>query len=365
MSRKLGIIGAGQLGRMMALAGYPLGVDFRFLDHATDTPGGQVGDIVVGEFTDEAKLSELAKSVDVLSFDVENVSADLIRRITRDRPFYPPVDALATAQDRLSEKTLFVELGIATPLFFAVDSVADLDAAAQHVGLPLVLKTRRLGYDGRGQKVVRHAADLTEAFASLPDQPLIAEQFIEFDKEVSAIGVRSPGGDSAIYPLSHNVHCDGVLHYTTAPADDPALIDQARSIIQSLLAHFNYTGVLTIEFFVKDGQLIANEIAPRVHNSGHWTIEGAVTSQFENHVRAVLDMPLGSTAPREHSAMINFLGQMPDRDAIMKIPGAHYHDYGKTPRPGRKIGHCTVVSATELERDAALKQILGLLPAAS
>ena len=362
MSQTLGIVGAGQLGRMMALAGYPLGVRFLFLDLAQDTPGGQVGKLIVGEFTDETRLRELAQSVDVLSFDVENVSADLIQRISADRPFRPPVGALATAQDRLNEKTLFVDLDIATPLFYAVNSAEDLAAAAEYVGLPLVLKTRRLGYDGRGQKVVRTATDLPAAFAALPDVPLIAEQFIHFDKEVSAIAARRPDGESVIYPLSHNVHEEGVLRYSVAPHDDPALVKQAHEIIERLLTHFDYSGVLTIEFFVKDNQLIANEIAPRVHNSGHWTIEGAVTSQFENHVRAVLDMPLGSTAARDHSAMINFLGEMPPRDAVLSIDGAHFHDYGKAPRPGRKIGHCTVTADSPAARDAALQRILALLP---
>ena len=362
MSARIGIIGAGQLGRMLALAGYPLGLKFRFLDHSADAPGGQVGEIIVGEFSDEARLRELAADVDVLTFDVENVSADLIRRIARDRPFRPPVGALSTAQDRLSEKTLFTELGIATPAFQAVDTRADLDAAAAHVGLPLVLKTRRLGYDGRGQVIVKDAQDMDRAFETLAGVPLIAEQFIAFEYEVSAIGARAPNGSSAIYPLSHNVHKDGILRYSVAPADDPALVTQAHRIMQQLMTHFDYSGILTIEFFVKDHKLIANEIAPRVHNSGHWTIEGAVTSQFENHIRAILDLPLGDTAARGHTAMVNFLGRMPALTDVLSIEGAHFHDYGKSPRAGRKLGHCTITSPSASGRDASLKRVLALLP---
>lgn len=358
---RIGIIGAGQLGRMLALAGYPLGLKFRFLDHSADAPGGQVGDIIVGEFSDEAQLGALADDVDVVTFDVENVAADHIERIAARKPFRPPPIALATAQDRLSEKTLFTELGIATPKFQAVDTREDLDRAIAHVGLPMVLKTRRLGYDGRGQTIIRTPDDLDAGFAKLEGVPLIAEEFIAFEREVSAIAVRAPGGEQALYPLAHNVHEDGILRYSKAPHRDAALESQARKIVDLLLAHFDYAGVLTIEFFVRDGQLVANEIAPRVHNSGHWTIEGAVTSQFENHVRAILDLPLGATDAREHTAMVNFLGDMPPLKDILSIDGAHYHDYGKSPRPGRKLGHCTITSATQEGRDAALQKVLDLM----
>jgi 5-(carboxyamino)imidazole ribonucleotide synthase len=356
----IGIVGAGQLGRMMALAGYPMGLRFRFLDSGPETPGGQVGPIIEGEFVNEERLGKLADSVDILTFDVENVPADVIERIAKRCPFRPPVNALATAQDRLGEKTMFVELGVQTPGFHAVDTRADLDDAVAKVGLPLVLKTRRLGYDGRGQVLIRTADELDAGFEQLAGVPLIAEEFIHFDLEVSAIGARTPSGKSVLYPLSHNVHDSGILRYSIAPYDDAALMAQARDIMERMLTHFDYSGILTIEFFVRDGQLIANEIAPRVHNSGHWTIEGAVTSQFENHLRAILDWPLGSTRAREHSAMVNFLGHMPAREDILAIDGAHYHDYGKSPRPGRKIGHCTITAATSQARDAALEKVFAL-----
>ncbi|MEO1576717.1 MAG: ATP-grasp domain-containing protein, partial [Pseudomonadota bacterium] len=249
-----------------------------------------------------------------------------------------------------------------TPKFAAVDTREDLDRAAEHVGLPLVLKTRRLGYDGRGQTIVRDRDDLDRGFDQLKGVPLIAEEFIDFEREVSAIAVRSPGGERALYPLAHNVHQDGILRYSIAPYHHEDLEAQARRIVDLLLERFDYAGVLTIEFFVRDGTLVANEIAPRVHNSGHWTIEGAVTSQFENHVRAILDLPLGATDAREYTAMINLLGEMPPLNDVLAIPGAHYHDYGKSPRPGRKLGHCTITAATAKARDEALQKVLALLP---
>lgn len=358
--RKIGIIGAGQLGRMLALSGYPLGLRFTFLDKSADAPGGQVGDIILGAFDDPAKLAELAAAVDVLTFDVENVPAAPLRAIVADTPFNPPLDALATAQDRLHEKNLFRELGIATPAFAAVDSLADLRQAVATIGLPAVLKTRRLGYDGKGQRVLRNPADIEAAFAALGGVPLILEGFVEFEREVSVIAVRATTGEEAFYPLAENTHRDGILRYSVAPFSAPALQRQAEQHATALLRHFDYAGVLTIEFFVKDGVLMANEIAPRVHNSGHWTIEGAATSQFENHIRAILGLPLGDTSARGHAAMVNFIGKMPRVASVLAIPGAHHHDYGKTPRPGRKLGHATLTADSAEQVRQALGALLHL-----
>ena len=220
-----------------------------------------------------------------------------------------------------------------------------------------MLKTRRLGYDGRGQCVIRTAAELDDAWATLGGVPLILERFVPFEREVSLIGVRSTRGETRFYPLAENVHERGILRRSTAPFDDDALHAQAASILTRMLAHFDYAGVLTVEFFVQEGRLLANEIAPRVHNSGHWTIEGAATSQFENHVRAILGLPLGDTRAIGHAGMANFLGELPDLERVLRIPGAHYHDYGKTPRPGRKLGHCTVTAPSAGKRDAALREL--------
>ncbi len=357
---KIGIIGAGQLGRMLALAGYPLGLRFAFLDQGTDTPGAQVGHIVQGAFDDPAALAELAKQVDLITFDVENVPVDAVRDIAQQRPFLPPVDALGASQDRLHEKTLFRKLKIPTPEFAAVDSLQDLQAAAKRIGIPGVLKTRRLGYDGRGQYFIRSADDVEKAWSMLGTVPLIYEGFVNFSREVSVIGARSTRGEVRCYPLSANTHSEGILRYSIAPYNNARLQKSAETYLKRILRHFDYAGILTIEFFVQRGKLIANEMAPRVHNSGHWTIEGAQTSQFENHVRAILGLPLGSTAAIGHSAMVNFIGTIPTLERALKVPGVHFHSYGKEPRPNRKLGHCTITAASATARDRALRSLMKL-----
>jgi 5-(carboxyamino)imidazole ribonucleotide synthase len=357
---KLGVIGAGQLGRMLALAGYPLGLRFVFLDQSEDAPGAQVGRIVKGRFDDPAGLAELARQVDVITFDVENVPVEAVRDIARRKPFLPPVEALGVSQDRLSEKKLFRELRIPTPAYEPVDSLEDLRRAVTRVGLPGILKTRRLGYDGRGQARLRSAKDVAAAWDSLRGVPLIYEGFVHFSREVSLIGVRGTSGETQFYPLATNVHENGILHHSVAPYRNARLQRLAVTYMRRVLRHFDYAGVLTIEFFVLKGRLIANEMAPRVHNSGHWTIEGAETSQFENHVRAILGLPLGSTRAIGHSAMVNFLGHMPPPEKVLGIPGVHYHGYGKEARPQRKLGHCTVNVSSAQARDRALARVLRL-----
>jgi 5-(carboxyamino)imidazole ribonucleotide synthase len=355
---RIGIIGAGQLGRMLALAGYPLALQFRFLDSTADSPGAQVAPIVLGPFDDVASLRKLAGDVDLVTYEFENVPVAALHEVAATRPCFPPVDALRVSQDRLLEKELFGRLGIPTPPYRAVDSLADLHAAVAAIGLPCVLKTRRLGYDGRGQRFLRRHADVAAAWDALGGVPLILEGFVRFDREVSIVGARSTRGETRAYPIVANTHRDGILRVTVAPVRDARLQRAAEGHLQRVLDHFDYAGVLTIEFFVAGGRLVANEMAPRVHNSGHWTIEGAATSQFENHLRAILGLPLGDTRPLGHAAMVNFIGTMPDRSQLLEMPGVHYHDYGKAPRPGRKLGHCTVVAATAAARDAALRKVL-------
>ena len=357
---RIGIIGAGQLGRMLALSGYPLGLRFVFLDQSSEAPGAQVGRIITGGFDDPDKLAELAQDVDVITFDVENVPVEAVTAIARERPFLPPPNALGVSQDRLHEKTQFRALRIPTAPFAAVDSLADLQTAVAQLGLPGILKTRRLGYDGRGQFHLRRASDVTAAWEALGSVPLIYEGFVTFSREVSIIGVRSTRGEIACYPLCANTHEGGILHYSVAPYRNAKLQRQAQTYLKRLLLHFDYAGVLTIEFFVKHGELIANEMAPRVHNSGHWTIEGARTSQFENHIRAILGLPLGSTEAIGHSAMVNFIGTVPDLGSILSLPGAHFHGYGKQPRPKRKLAHCTINAAAAASRDRTLRQVLKL-----
>jgi 5-(carboxyamino)imidazole ribonucleotide synthase len=339
---RVGIVGAGQLGRMLALAGYPLGIACTLLDTSRDAPGAQVAAAVLGALDDTEALAELASSVDVLTLEIENVAVAALESLRGRIEVFPPPAAVAAAQDRLAEKTLFRSLGIPTAEFVTIDT-ADDAAAAEKLGWPLIVKTRRMGYDGRGQRVVDSTAALIAAWRELGGAPSIAEAFVEFEREVSLIGVQGSGGERAFYPLAENVHRGGILQSSVAPYADAALQQQAEQWLAAIMSTLSYRGVLTVEFFHTKRGLVANEMAPRVHNSGHWTIEGAVTSQFENHLRAVLGWPLGDPAPRGHAAMLNLLGQLPPRDAVLRIRGAHLHDYGKSPRPGRKVGHCTLV----------------------
>lgn len=357
---KVGIVGGGQLARMLALAGYPLGLEFRVLDPAADACAGQVARLIQSHYDDEVHLAELAAWADVVTFDFENVPAAAARILAQQTVVYPPEEALAIAQDRLSEKTLFWELGIPAPTFSTVDSLDELHDAALRVGLPAVLKTRRLGYDGKGQQVLHNAAELESAWQALGAVPLILEEFVPFEREVSVLAVRGRGGETAFYPLVDNQHRDGMLRLSQAPFTAPALEQEGFDYARRLLERLNYVGLLAIEFFVKDGHLVVNEMAPRVHNSGHWTLEGAETSQFENHLRAILGLPLGSTAAVGYSAMLNGIGDLPERAAVLATPGAHYHAYGKALRPGRKVGHVTLWNIdpgalpAELERLQAL-----------
>ena len=358
---RVGIVGAGQLGRMLALAGYPIGVRCLFLDRSDDTPGAQVAPSLIGELEDPTLLAQLAARSDVVTFDWENISGaalEPLEKITRVRP---PRAALQASQDRLAEKALFTRLKIPVAAHAAVGTLEELHRAADKIGLPGVLKTRRLGYDGKGQFVLRAPADVQRAWDAIGGADLIYEKFQNFSREVSLIGARSAAGRTVFYPLSANTHGGGILRYSVAPFSNAALERAARIYLQRVMHALDYIGVLTIEFFVVKGRLVANEMAPRVHNSGHWSIEGCVTSQFENHLRAVCDMPLGSTRALGATAMINFLGVMPQRERLLAIDGLAYHDYGKTPRPGRKLGHCTILKRSAKERDAVLANTLKLI----
>jgi 5-(carboxyamino)imidazole ribonucleotide synthase len=357
----VGIVGAGQLGRMLALAGYPLGLDFLFLDPSHEAPAGRVAPVLHGEFTDGKLLADLYQQSQVVTFDWENISVTALRALKSRARICPPIPALAAAQDRVSEKKLFERLRIPTTRWRPVESRAQLTRAVREIGLPAVIKTRRMGYDGKGQALVRTAEDVEIAWEQLHAAPLLYEEWIPFDCEVSIIGARSRRGEIAVYPLNGNVHSQGILRMTRAPFGPVRWQKLAARYLERVLAYFSYTGILTIEFFVRGDKLIANEMAPRVHNSGHWTIEGAVTSQFENHLRAILNLPLGSTAARGFSAMLNLIGSMPPREGLLGLPGVHLHDYGKKPRPGRKLGHCTLVEATARARDRRAHRLLSRL----
>lgn len=346
---------------MLALAGYPLGIRCMFLDRSAGAPAAQVAPILTGELTDAAQLAVLAASNDVVTFDWENISGEALAPLERLTRVRPPPAALEVSQDRIAEKALFSRLRIPVAAHAAVDSKAHLTAAIRKIGHPGVLKTRRLGYDGKGQFVLRGPHQVAEAWAAIGGSGLIYEKFQDFSREISIIGARSAAGDIVFYPLSANTHDGGILRYGTAPFANSRLERSARVYLKRVMNALAYVGVLTIEFFVVGGRLVANEMAPRVHNSGHWTIEGCVTSQFENHLRAICDLPLGSTRALGHTAMINFLGEMPDLRPLLAIEGLAFHDYGKEPRPGRKLGHCTILKNRTMERNSALADALKLI----
>jgi len=344
---------------MLALAGYPLGIRCTFLDRSADSPGAQVAPSLLGALEDAALLEQLAAASDVLTFDWENISGKALAPLAKLTAIRPPRAALEVSQDRLHEKALFRRLRIPVAEHAAVDSPQDLARAAKKLGTPGILKTRRLGYDGKGQCRIESLADLEGAWELIGGEGLIYEKLQRFSREVSLIAARSVAGDIAYYPLSANSHAGGILRYGLAPYKVGAKLERtARIHMKRVMSALEYTGVLAIEFFVVQGRLVANEMAPRVHNSGHWTIEGCVTSQFENHLRAICGLPLGSTRPLGHTAMINFLGQMPSRERLLAVEGLAFHDYGKEPRPGRKLGHCTILKARPGDRDRALANAL-------
>jgi len=360
----VGILGGGQLGRMMALEGYPLGLRFRFLEPASDSPAGQVGEQIAGAYDDPESLRRFSAGLAVATYEFENISVAAAAHISAQVPLFPPPAALAASQERLVEKTLFHTLQIPVPAFAPVDSQAMLEEAVARMGLPAVLKTRRFGYDGKGQRVLREESEVAGAWEELGGKPLILERFVPFERELSILAVRGRTGETAFYPLVENHHREGILRLSLAPAPNitPGLQLQAQEYAGRILEHLQYVGVLAIEFFQQGEKLLANEMAPRVHNSGHWTIEGAETSQFENHLRAIMGMPLGATITVGLSAMVNLIGELPPRDRVLAIPGAHLHLYGKEPRPGRKLGHVTLRADTEadlLVRLERLREITG------
>ena len=358
----VGILGGGQLARMLALSGAPLGLRFRVLDTVADACAGQFAPLTVGDYRDGAALAEFASQVDVATFDFENVPAESAQWLSERVPVFPNPRALSIAQDRLAEKTLFRELGIPVPAFADVPDRAALDAAIASIGTPCILKTRRLGYDGKGQFRIRSSADVDAAWEVLGAQAasvgLILEAFVPFEREFSVVAVRGRDGEFRTWPLTENWHVDGVLSVSLAPVRvDDALAQSAVAHARVLAESLDYVGVFALELFCRDGVLLANELAPRVHNSGHWTIEGSETSQFQNHLRAVLGLPLGDTRMLGHACMLNWVGAMPDAHAVLREPGGHWHDYGKESRAGRKVGHATLRADSIGELADALERV--------
>jgi 5-(carboxyamino)imidazole ribonucleotide synthase len=371
----IGILGGGQLGYMLALAGYPLGLHFRFFDPSPEAPVGRIAARVTAEYSDEGALEKFGNGLELVTYEFENVPVAAVRYLAARVPVFPSPAALETAQHRLREKQLFRELGIATTEFAAVATAEELDAAVQKVALPAVLKTCRMGYDGKGQWLLRTAEDVrrakremmasaTRASATANGQgeaPFILERFVSFARELSVLAVRGRTGETAVYPLVENHHRGGILRLSLAPAPrlDAGIQHEAEDAARRMFEALQYVGVLAIEFFEKDGRLLANELAPRVHNSGHWTIEGAVTSQFENHLRAVMGLPLGSTSAIGSSAMLNLIGDVPESGDVLSIRDAHLHLYGKTPRAGRKLGHVTLRAGSNEQLASRLAELPG------
>ncbi len=359
---KIGVIGGGQLGRMLALAGTPLGMNFAFLDPAPDACAQALGEHIRADYSDQNHLRQLADEVDLVTFEFESVPAETVAFLSQFVPVYPSAESLRIARDRWFEKSMFRELGIPTPEFANILSQADLNDAVATIGLPAVLKTRTLGYDGKGQKVLRQPEEVTDAFAELGSVPCILEGFVPFSGEVSLVAVRGREGETRFYPLVHNTHEAGILRLSVASSAHP-LQSLAEDYVRRVLEKLNYVGVLAFEFFEVDGGLKANEIAPRVHNSGHWTIEGAECSQFENHLRAVAGLPLGSTAKVGESAMLNFIGSVPDVSAVIAVEDCHLHHYGKAFKAGRKVGHATLRCVDQATLAARISDVEALMKA--
>jgi 5-(carboxyamino)imidazole ribonucleotide synthase len=355
----IGILGGGQLGYMLALAGYPLDFHFRFLDPSPQAPVGRIASRVTAEYTDFEALEKFAHGLALVTYEFENVPIEAARFLQKLVPVYPSTQALEIAQDRRSEKLLFQKLGIPTTEFAAINSAHELDQALSKIGLPAVLKTCRLGYDGKGQWVLRTGKDVERIKSEIPSVPLMLEKFVNFSRELSILAVRARDGATYFYSLVENHHRSGILRLSLAPAPRLAetLQREAEEAARQILESLDYVGVLAIELFECDGRLLANEMAPRVHNSGHWTIEGAVTSQFENHLRAVSGLPLGVTRTLGFSAMLNLIGELPDANELLALPDAHLHLYGKLPRPGRKVGHVTLRADSNEHLEQRLRQL--------
>lgn len=359
---KVAILGGGQLAAMMAESGLPMGLDFVFLDPARDACAGRYGQLIVADWTEAAGAAEVLEC-DCITCDFENVPANILESLAHGRIVRPDPTAFASAQDRLVEKQLLESLDIPLSPFAPVSSRPELLEALDRIGYPAVLKTRRLGYDGKGQYVLHGKEDLEPAWSALEGQDLVLEGWVDFVHECAVTAVRSASGEIRFYPTSWTFHSGGILRLARAPASmSQALTDRAQGMVERLMTGLNYAGCLTLELFVTDRGVLANEFAPRVHNSAHWTIEAACTSQFENHLRAVCDLPLGQTDARGHALMLNWVGELPDPAVLLEVPGLSWHDYRKAPRPGRKLGHATIVADSGTELNARVDAVRDRLP---
>ncbi|MFG0257524.1 MAG: 5-(carboxyamino)imidazole ribonucleotide synthase [Phycisphaerales bacterium JB043] len=346
---RIGVIGAGQLGRMLAQAGAPLGHEFRFYDSNPNACAQEHGALVCGAFDDLDQLERFASDVDVVTCEFENVPASSLDHLARIIEVRPSATSFRVAQDRLLEKRCFEQCAIGVGPYANVESLDDAQQSVRSMGVPGLLKSRSGGYDGKGQASIDSIEDVEPAWASLGGRPSLYETRVPFTRELSIVGARNVGGVVATYPLVENVHSNGILVATRAPAPDvdDMMRETSAHALESVMRSLDHVGVMAIEFFQADGRLLANEMAPRVHNTGHWTIEGAPVSQFANHVRAICGADPSSAHPDGHTLMLNVLGAFPDRAHIDEIEGVHWHDYAKAPRPGRKVGHVSVCATSE------------------
>jgi len=365
ISKNIGVLGAGQLGRMLAIAGYPLGQKFGFLGLSDDEPSALLGHMY--KQSDDVDIyKKLVDFADVITYESENTDVEIVKMIAKTTPVFPAEKSLYVSQHRGREKAMFDALNIPCAPYQVLDSLEGLKLAVAQIGLPAILKTTTEGYDGKGQFVIKSEDQIEQAWLAIGGRELILEGFVDFMRELSIVAVRNAKNQHAFYPLVQNVHHEGILRYSIAPARDvsPETQKQAEAYMQSLLEELDHVGVLTLEVFetVNKG-LIVNEMAPRVHNSGHWSIEGAVTSQFENHVRAITGLPLGDTSPRQPmAAMVNIVGQIGPVEEVLSMPNAHLHLYDKAERPGRKLGHITVLAETEQALFEGLKKLVDFMP---
>ena len=356
---KIGIIGAGQLGQMLGYAAKSLNLECIFLDPNKNSPACDVGEVLHYQFDDLDGIKQLFSLTDIITYEFENVPVKSIKMLDSNY-VYPGTMALEIAQDRLQEKKLFELLRIPIAEYKEINSHSDLLHAAFQLGYPFILKTRRFGYDGKGQILLEKKDDIDNAWTGMKDQLLIAEKKVEFDYEISAIGARNISGETAFYPLTKNTHKNGILRTSETSLENQSITKKAFNFHSKLMAKLNYVGVLALELFIKGNKVIANEFAPRVHNSGHWTIEGSKTSQFENHLRAILNLKLGDTSSEEYVAMENLIGSIPSE--IRQLNKDFFvHDYGKQERPNRKLGHISVIGKTQTERESKLKIIQKIL----
>ncbi|HIM95058.1 MAG TPA: 5-(carboxyamino)imidazole ribonucleotide synthase [Gammaproteobacteria bacterium] len=361
---KIGVLGAGQLGRMLAISGYPLNHQFGFSGNSNDEPSALLGHMFALEDSAD-NIESLVAFADVITYESENTDVAIVKEICKNVAVYPGEKSLFTTQHRGREKALFDQLDIPCASYQMVNSEADLKAAVEKIGLPAILKTATEGYDGKGQFLMRDANQITEAWQSMNGVESILEGFVNFKRELSLIAVRGIDNDHRYYPLVENTHHNGILRLTIAPAQDidPAVQTTAEHYMQTLLDEMGHVGVLTIELFETEGGLVVNEMAPRVHNSGHWSIEGANTSQFENHVRAITGMPLGDTTPiHNFSAMVNIIGKIGPTNIVLKMPNAHLHLYDKTERADRKLGHINITASSQAELDESIEKLKDFLP---